>query len=53
MSPPPVNVIFTGAAPGLVNGVVQIDFQLPLDGVSQFTLTADGQTSGPFMIWVQ
>jgi uncharacterized protein (TIGR03437 family) len=51
--PPPVNVTYAGAAPGLVNGVVQINFQVPSDGVSQFALTVDGQTSGPFMIWVK
>jgi uncharacterized protein (TIGR03437 family) len=51
--PPPVKVTYAGAAPGLVNGVVQINFQVPSDGVSQFALTVDGQTSGPFMIWVK
>jgi len=51
--PPPVNFTYAAAAPGLVNGVVQINFQVPSDGVSQFALTANSQTSGPFMIWVK
>jgi uncharacterized protein (TIGR03437 family) len=50
---PPVYVTYAGAAPGFVNGVVQINFQVPSDGVSEFALTANGQTSRPFMIWVQ
>ena len=43
----PVNLYYTGAAPGMVNGVVQIDFQVtsPTDG---YYLSVDGISSSVF-----
>lgn len=50
---PALNVTYAGASPGLVNGVVQINFQLPTDGSSEFVLTVDGKSSGFFTIAVK
>ena len=47
-----VNVTYAGAAPGLVNGAVQINFQIPSSGASSFVLNAGGESSDVFSIFV-
>jgi uncharacterized protein (TIGR03437 family) len=46
-----VRVAYAGAAPGLVNGVIQINFQV-MGGQSGYYLTAGGQNSNIFSIAV-
>jgi hypothetical protein len=42
-------VIYTGAAPGTVNGVVHIDFQVAAN--TGYYLSVDGINSGIFVIY--
>jgi uncharacterized protein (TIGR03437 family) len=50
-------VVYAGAAPGMVAGVVQINFQIPAPdigtpGAYQFTVLTGGQSSNPVGIYV-
>jgi uncharacterized protein (TIGR03437 family) len=50
-------VFYAGAAPGMVAGVVQINFQIPAPGITtpggyNFTLIAAGQSSATATIYV-
>jgi uncharacterized protein (TIGR03437 family) len=47
----PVNVSYTGAAPGTVSGVVQIDFQVTANGTSGYYLSVDGIDSAVFGVY--
>jgi uncharacterized protein (TIGR03437 family) len=55
----PATVLYGGAAPGLLNGVVQINFRLPVfeffaaQPYLEFTITANNQTSLPVRIWTK
>ena len=49
----PLNVLFCGQAPGLVAGVVQINFQLPALGAGFITLSTGARSSNPVQISVQ
>ena len=49
----PVNVVYGGAAPGIVAGVVQVNFRVPAQFVLYVTLVADATTSHPVQIYVQ
>ncbi len=42
-------VTYSGAAPGLITGIVQINFQV--NGTGPFTLTNSGKVSSPFNIY--
>jgi uncharacterized protein (TIGR03437 family) len=46
--------IYAGAAPGMVNGVAQINFQVgkSLDGVGTYYLSVSGKNSGTFTVWL-
>jgi uncharacterized protein (TIGR03437 family) len=53
-----LTIDYAGAAPGLVTGVTQINFRLPIPGSSPpfnpiFTLSAGGRNSEAFTIFVQ
>ncbi|HEV8144988.1 MAG TPA: SBBP repeat-containing protein [Bryobacteraceae bacterium] len=53
-----LTITYSGAAPGLVTGVTQINFRLPIPGSSPifnpvFTLSAGGRNSEAFTIFVQ
>ena len=48
----PANVLYGGAAPGIVAGVVQVNFQVPAQFELYVTLTASGATSHPVQIYV-
>jgi len=53
----PAVVLYAGAAPGMVAGVVQINFQIPAPyireaGTYEFTVIAGGQSSATAGIWV-
>jgi uncharacterized protein (TIGR03437 family) len=47
-------VYYSGAAPGLVTGVVQVNFQIPVtaSGPHMFYLNVNGKSSDPFEIFV-
>jgi len=50
-------VLYAGAAPGMVAGVVQINFQIPApdigaSGTYGFTVIAGGKSSSPVGIYV-
>jgi uncharacterized protein (TIGR03437 family) len=50
----PLNVLFCGQAPGLIAGVDQINFQLPMTTTGRYiTLSAAGRSSSPVQIYVQ
>ena len=49
----PANVVYGGAAPGIVAGVVQVNFQVPAQFGLYVTLVAGGATSHPVQIYVQ
>ena len=49
----PLNVLYCGQAPGLVAGVVQVNFQLPALGAGLITLGAGARSSNPVHIFVQ
>jgi uncharacterized protein (TIGR03437 family) len=49
----PANVVYGGAAPGIVAGVAQVNFQVPAGFVLYVTLVAEGATSHPVQIYVQ
>ena len=53
----PVEILYTGAAPGLVAGVVQVNFRLPPPpgppaGPGQITISVDGQSTSTVNICV-
>lgn len=45
-------VLYAGAAPNAVQGVIQIDFALPANPTLQFQLQIGSALSDPFYIWV-
>ncbi len=47
----PVTVSYTGAAPGMVNGVVQINFQVSTSTPFGYYLSLDGINSGAFGVY--
>jgi len=50
-----LNVLYAGAAPGTVIGVVQINFQVPAQtspGLFTFTISAGGRSSNPASVYV-
>jgi uncharacterized protein (TIGR03437 family) len=49
----PANVAYGGAAPGIVAGVVQVNFQVPAQFGLYVTLVAEGATSHRVQIYVQ
>jgi uncharacterized protein (TIGR03437 family) len=51
----PASVVYGGAAPGIVAGVVQVNFQVPAQFAVYITITlaAEGATSNPVQIYVQ
>jgi uncharacterized protein (TIGR03437 family) len=51
----PADVLYSGAAPGIVAGVVQINFRVPQSGygASSVTVTAKNVTSMPVTLWTQ
>jgi uncharacterized protein (TIGR03437 family) len=50
----PLSVLYAGAAPGIVMGVVQINFQLPVQiAAPSVSIFADGRFSSPVQIYVQ
>jgi uncharacterized protein (TIGR03437 family) len=51
--PTPLNVLYCGQAPGLVAGVVQINFQLPAAASFSITISADGRSSSPVRIYMR
>ncbi len=53
LAPGPANVVYGGVAPGIVAGVVQINFQVPVQPGLVVTLVADGATSHPVQIYVR
>lgn len=54
-SVPPI-IQYSGDAPGMVKGVIQVNFQLPLvesAGPAEFYLQVGGQVSDPFTIYLK
>jgi len=50
----PLNVLYSGAAPGIVMGVVQVNFQLPVQiAAPSVTVFAGGRFSSPVQIYVR
>lgn len=53
-----LTIAYSGAAPGIVTGVTQINFRLPVPGTNRvfspvFTISAGGRNSEPFSIFVE
>lgn len=48
----PVQILYGGSAPELVNGIVQINFEVPPGGLGDVTLTIRNRTSPPVAIQV-
>jgi uncharacterized protein (TIGR03437 family) len=42
---------YAGAAPGMVNGVIQINFQIGATASGEYSLSANGKASDPFTIF--
>jgi uncharacterized protein (TIGR03437 family) len=53
LAPGPAHVVYGGAAPGIVAGVVQVNFQVPAQPGLVVTLAASGAASHPVQIYVQ
>jgi uncharacterized protein (TIGR03437 family) len=53
LTPGPANVVYGGAAPGIVAGVVQVNFQVPAQPELFITLAAGGATSHTVRIYVE
>jgi uncharacterized protein (TIGR03437 family) len=49
----PLEVYYAGAAPGLSNGVFQLNLRLPQTFAAPFTVQARGFSSNPVMIYVR
>jgi uncharacterized protein (TIGR03437 family) len=45
--PVPAGILYAGLSPGLVDGVIQINFQVPASGFGTATLVAIGRDSPP------
>ena len=50
-----INILYAGAAPGLIDGVFQLNVQLPVGEVTNPTLTLKGAggSSNPVQIYAQ
>ena len=43
---------YSGAAPGMVTGVIQVNFQVNTAASGEYSLSANGKTSDPFTLFV-
>jgi hypothetical protein len=43
---------YSGAAPWMVNGVIQVNFQVNTAASGEYSLSANGKTSDPFTVFV-